>query len=80
MEEFKVGDWIEITKSNTCWNKEMDKFVGHQFQITHIGQYKSGDSIKFKNTLGKEFDHGWNWCYSWGHFKKINQEPQYEIY
>ena len=57
---FKVGDWVEITKSNKNWIAPMNHFVGKKVQIIEV--YRNGWSIKFK----EDGDFGWN--YYDGHF------------
>ena len=57
---FKVGDWVEITKSNFNWSASMDNFVGKKVQITEV--FNNGWSIKFKE------DDRFNWNYDHGHF------------
>ena len=58
---FKVGDLVEITKSDFNWAPSMDKFVGKKVQITDV--YNNGWSIKFK----EDYDR-FNWNYDQGHF------------
>ena len=57
---FKVGDWVEITKSDFNWSASMDNFVGKKVQITEV--FNNGWSIKFKE------DDRFNWNYDQGHF------------
>ena len=57
---FKVGDWVEITKSDFNWASYMDYFIGKKVQITDV--YNNGWSIKFKE------DSRFNWNYNQGHF------------
>ena len=57
---FKVGDWVEITKSNTNWTSSMNHFVGNKVQITEV--CNNGWSIKFKK------DGQFSWNYYEGHF------------
>lgn len=62
-EKFKVGDWVQITKSDTNWTFSMNKFIGEIVQITNI---ISNDYIQFE-------DSGiWHWSYKDGHFKKVD--------
>jgi hypothetical protein len=61
----RVGDTVEITRSNSNWNYggSMDSYVGKRVTITNI--YGS-DKITF-------IKHGeWAWRYSDGHFKPVN--------
>ena len=57
---FKVGDWVEITKSNKNWASSMDNFVGKKVQITDV--WNNGWSIRFKGSGG------FSWNYDQGHF------------
>ena len=57
---FKVGDWVEITKSNINWAESMDHFIGKKVQITEV--YNNGWEIKFKGTSI------FSWNYNQGHF------------
>lgn len=61
--KFKVGDWVKITKSDSNWNSQMDKFDGQIVQITYI---TSDNSIRFKN------DGTWQWEYKNNHFVKVD--------
>ena len=58
---FKVGDWVEITKSNKNWASYMDNFVGKKVQITDV--WNNGWGIRFK-----EDSRGFSWNYYQGHF------------
>jgi hypothetical protein len=71
-EDFKVGDWVVITKSDEDWVEKMDKFVGKCVQITLMT--KDG-GICFLN------DENWNWKYKEGHFRKalLHEIPQLEF-
>ena len=57
---FKVGDLVEITKSDTNWTLPMDDFVGKKVQITQV--YNNGWSINF------EENKAFSWNYDQGHF------------
>ena len=57
---FKVGDWVEITKSDFNWAPSMDNFVGKKVQIIEV--FNNGWSIQFK-----EYG-GFSWNYDQGHF------------
>ena len=57
---FKVGDWVEITKSDFNWNISMNNFVGKKVQITEV--FNNGWSIQFKECGG------FSWNYDQGHF------------
>ena len=57
---FKVGDWVEITKSDNNWASSMDDFIGKKVQITEV--CNNGWSIKFKG------DESFCWNYYEGHF------------
>ena len=57
---FKIGDWVEITKSDFNWATSMDNFVGKKVQITEV--FNNGWSIRFKG------DDGFSWNYDQGHF------------
>ena len=57
---FKVGDWVEITKSDLNWSVSMDNFVGKRVQITEV--FNNGWSIQFKGSGG------FSWNYDQGHF------------
>ena len=57
---FKIGDWVEITKSDFNWGTSMDNFVGKRVQITEV--LNNGWSIKFKE------DDKFSWNYDQGHF------------
>jgi hypothetical protein len=61
--KFKVGDWVKITKSDSNWNSQMDKFDGQIVQITSI---TSDNSIRFEN------DGTWQWEYKNNHFVKAD--------
>lgn len=61
--KFKVGDWVKITKSDSNWNSQMDKFDGQIVQITSI---TSDNSIRFEN------DGTWQWEYKNNHFVKVD--------
>ena len=58
---FKVGDWVEITKSNTNWTNSMDNFIGKKVQITEV--CNNGWGIRFN-----EDSHRFSWNYYQGHF------------
>ena len=58
---FKVGDWVQITKSNTNWTNSMDNFVGKKVQITEV--WNNGWGIRFK-----EDSYRFSWNYYQGHF------------
>ena len=58
---FKVGDWVEITKSNKNWASSMDKFVGKKVQITDV--WNNGWGIRFN-----EDSYRFSWNYYQGHF------------
>jgi len=57
---FKIGDWVEITKSDFNWSTSMDNFVGKKVQITEV--FNNGWSIQFKGYGG------FSWNYDQGHF------------
>ena len=57
---FKVGDWVEITKSDFNWASSMDNFIGKKVQITEV--FNNGWSIQFKGSGG------FSWNYDQGHF------------
>ena len=61
--QFKVGDWVKITKSDSNWNSQMDKFDRQIVQITSI---TSDNSIRFEN------DGTWQWEYKNNHFVKAD--------
>jgi hypothetical protein len=61
--KFKVGDWVKITKSDSNWNSQMDKFDRQIVQITSI---TSDDTITFEN------DGTWQWEYKNNHFVKAD--------
>ena len=61
--QFKVGDWVKITKSDSNWNSQMDKFDRQIVQITSI---TSDDTIRFEN------DGTWQWEYKNNHFVKAD--------
>jgi len=63
-QEFKVGDYVVITKSNENWTDDMNKFNGKIVKITSI---ESDNRIHFN---GDE-----NWCFkhSQGHYRHATQ-------
>ena len=66
----KVGDWVQITKSDILWCDEKDRFVGRVFQVTSIN---SDGYIRFKG--GDEY----NWKVDLGHFVKANPPANQSI-
>jgi len=69
-EEFKVGDWVKITKSNKNWHRDMDKYIGKIVQITSVREavYKAnGQVVQFKDD--KE---DWTWSSGCDHFVKVS--------
>ena len=66
---FKIGDWVEITKSDFNWSVNMDNFVGKKVQITEV--FKNGWSIQFKGYGG------FSWNYDQGHF--IPSDPPEDL-
>ena len=67
---FKVGDWVQITKSNTNWTNSMDNFVGKKVQITEV--HHNGWGIRFK-----EDSHRFSWNYYQGHFIPCESQKHY---
>lgn len=65
---FKVGDWVEITKSTKNWSSSMNHFVGKKVQITEV--YNNGWSIKFKENSV------FSWNYYDGHFIPCRPQVQ----
>lgn len=59
---FKVGDWVEITKSDKNWASGMDKFVGRKLQIFSVS--RNGWSANFNDSELNLF----TWTYYSGHF------------
>ena len=57
---FKVGDWVEITKSDLNWASSMDNFIGKKVQIIEV--FNNSWSIRFKGYGG------FSWNYDQGHF------------
>lgn len=57
----EIGDWIIITRSDSNWNEDMDKYANTLVQITETN---NGNSTRFKN------DGSWSWNLSDGHFRK----------
>lgn len=69
--DFKVGDWVVITKSGERWCYSMDKFIGRCVQITELHPYTR---IRFSG------DDGWFWDYKFKHFRKAtSQEIAHEL-
>jgi hypothetical protein len=60
----KIGDLVEITKSNENWVKPMNSFVGSKVLITNIRKVQGIHFIEFKD------DKDFSWCLEQGHFKK----------
>ena len=65
---FKVGDWVEITKSKENWTSSMNHFVGKKVQIAEV--CNNGWSIKFKE------DGKFSWNYYEGHFIPCRPQVQ----
>jgi len=63
--DFKVKDWVVITKSKTNWTESMDSYIGKVVQIT--GFYNP-DKIQFDG-CGR-----WSWLYGDGHFRKARPD------
>jgi hypothetical protein len=63
--EFKVGDWVTITKSNQNWNDCMDRYVGKVVKITSIS---SSTSIEFEDRKH------WSFLATNGHFRHATLE------
>lgn len=59
---FKIGDWVTITKSEKNWATEMNKNVGRTVQITGFRNY-SHTSIIFNGA------DCWDWAEKDGHFR-----------
>lgn len=60
----KVGDLVEITRSDKAWNDTMDKLHGKQVVIKFI---TNSDYIEF------EGGGTWLWRYSNKHFKPVQK-------
>lgn len=58
-DEFKVGDWVVITKSNVDWVSEMNEFVGKCVQLNY--------TLNKKVVYGES---GWIFKYGNNHFRK----------
>ena len=58
---FKVGDWVEITKSDFNWSTSMNNFVGKKVQITDV--WNNGWGIRFNEDSTR-----FSWNYYQGHF------------
>lgn len=61
-EQFKVGDYVEITKSSINWASQMDQFVGKIVKLV--------DTNCTGGFLIEEDGKSWNWHYRDGHFKR----------
>lgn len=62
------GDWITITKGKSCWNSDMNQFVGKTVKIYK----KEGTDVTFKNIKGKSGTPGsssYYWRQMNGHFR-----------
>ena len=70
---FKVGDWVEITKSNENWASAMDNFVGKKVQITDV--WNNGWGIRFK-----EDSRRFSWNYYQGHFIPCESPKHFTMY
>jgi hypothetical protein len=57
--EFKIGDWVVITKSNVDWVSEMNEFVGKCVQLNYI----SNEIVDYRES-------GWAFKYGNNHFRK----------
>lgn len=66
-DEFKVGDYITITKSSINWDDNMDDYVGKTVKITEITASKE-DKVHFEN------DGKWTWKYNQKHFRRATPE------
>lgn len=60
--DFKVGDWVTITKSNMYWALGMDAYVGKTVQIV-------SSSKNYITKIRFVGDNGWVWAYENGHFR-----------
>lgn len=60
--DFKVGDWVTITKSNMNWALGMDAYVGKTVQIV-------SSSKNYITKIRFVGDNGWVWAYENGHFR-----------
>jgi len=60
--EFKVGDWVTITKSGRNWGNSMNKLDGKTVKITQVDG--KDPTIRFEGSSG------FAWVYSDGHFRK----------
>ena len=67
----KVGDWVQITKSDIHWDKGMDKYVGKTVQV--IPHPKPGCifAVSFNENCS-----GFYWQLESGHFVKANPPSQ----
>lgn len=74
-EEFKVGDWVTITRSTGNWSSDMDKYVGKTVQITEFKYSHLGYSnvIRFKD------DGGWTWETTNNHYRKATFLEIHEV-
>lgn len=66
MENFKIYDYVVITKSTKNWSSFMDKFDKKIVKITKISGEEHKDSIRIYFNEGEE----WSWIYSDNHFRK----------
>ena len=64
METFKIGDYVEITKSSTNWVSDMDQYVG---KVVELIRTEGSGRFKIKEDGGR-----WMWVYGDGHFKRAS--------
>lgn len=63
-EEYKIRDWVTITKSVDNWNDKMDNLAGKTVKITKVYKNSSGFEIQFEGSYGFTWQ-SWN-----KHFRK----------
>lgn len=64
METFKIGDYVEITKSSNNWASEMDQYVG---RVVELISTEGSNRFRIKEDGGR-----WIWVYGDGHFKRAS--------
>lgn len=64
--DFKVGDWVTITRSDHDWADLMYDYIGRTVQIKefNLGARKNGYTV-----IHFQDDGMWKWCYEDGHFR-----------
>lgn len=64
--DFKVGDWVTITRSDHDWADLMNNYIGRTVQIKEfdLGARKNGYTV-----IHFQDDGMWKWCYEDGHFR-----------